>query len=537
MSDTAPTDPVQDPPMDEPQAEDDILQEESPLNFERYENQFALQHKQYMETNFLYLEESDKNFKATFKEMINIEEVNVFFDLETEKNMDDVGFYLNFEEFNAREDPDKVRSLVKECSEILMSNQTNLEVDNKTVDQVVKVLFSEWNYPTLYIHFNLQIQIVVDFFKKIKSDEDRLKKNLKECEENFSFENDDGLKQAIEEVSLYMKKLFKTMSKIRQLKLTFTIPDDRLIGLIDEVPESFSPSLEEIQEMFDEIKLFMSNLGYEFEDLEKQNFEEADEALNRKIVHFADQYLNYLRPSDKSRLESFFVYAYLYRNDRFNEVLNYTSEVLNLMLNKISYYKKAIFLRFFEQKLFVQMKKDIEDLEARSVKILDMNGPIEEFEDLNAKFYTMITAFAFVKSQLVGKKHNEKIFCNPILEVRLPPAMKSLREYEKKMDKVRLELNWIGEYINDLPNYLHASNELKKVEGLLTEKKGKVTMKNMKAAQDILNGFNFERVKAERFFRDVRYQNIELGKEFSRIFERDNIQYNLSRDKVKQVSV
>ena len=93
-----------------------------------------------METNFLYLEESDKNFKATFKEMINIEEVNVFFDLETEKNMDDVGFYLNFEEFNAREDPDKVRSLVKECSEILMSNQTNLEVDNKTVDQVLSSL-------------------------------------------------------------------------------------------------------------------------------------------------------------------------------------------------------------------------------------------------------------------------------------------------------------------------------------------------------------------------------------------------------------
>lgn len=140
MSETVPADPVQDPPLEEPLPEDDILQEESPLNFERYENQFAQQHKQYMETNFLYLEESDKNFKATFKEMINIEEVNVFFDLETEKNMDDVGFYLNFEEFNAREDPDKVRSLVKECSEILMSNQTNLEVDNKTVDQVLSSL-------------------------------------------------------------------------------------------------------------------------------------------------------------------------------------------------------------------------------------------------------------------------------------------------------------------------------------------------------------------------------------------------------------
>ena len=124
------------PPLEN--EEDQQFQEENPLNFERYENQFAKQYTQYLETNFMYLDESDKNFKSTFKEMINIEEVNVFFDLETEKNIDDVGFYLNFEDFNAVEDPDKVRSLIKECSEILMSNQTNLEVDNKTVDQVNK---------------------------------------------------------------------------------------------------------------------------------------------------------------------------------------------------------------------------------------------------------------------------------------------------------------------------------------------------------------------------------------------------------------
>lgn len=327
------------------------------------------------------------------------------------------------------------------------------------------------------------------------------------------------------------------MSKIRQLKLTFTIPDDRLIGLIDEVPESFSPSITEIMEMFDEIKLFMSNLGYEFEDLEKQKFEEADEALNRKIVHFADQYLNYLRPSDKSRLETFFVYAYLYRNDRFNEVLNYTASILNLMLNKISMYKTAIFLRFFEQKLLVQLKKDVEDIETRTSKILEMNGPIEEFEDLNTKYYSMLTAFAYVKSQFSGRKHNEKLFCNSILEIRMPPALKTLREYEKRLDKMRLELNWIGEYINDLPNYLHASDELKKVEKMLTEKKGKVTVKNLRAAQDILNGYNFERNKAERFFRDVQYMNIDLGNEFIKIFERDNIEYNIWRDKAKQVSV
>ena len=130
-----PDDQGNEPLPDEP-VEDEQFQDDNPLNFERYENDYGKRFIEYIKTNFLYLDESDKNFKSTFKEMINIEEVNVFFDLETDKNIDDVGFYLNFEEFNAREDPDKVRSLIKECSEILMSNQTNLEVDNKTVDQV-----------------------------------------------------------------------------------------------------------------------------------------------------------------------------------------------------------------------------------------------------------------------------------------------------------------------------------------------------------------------------------------------------------------
>lgn len=327
------------------------------------------------------------------------------------------------------------------------------------------------------------------------------------------------------------------MSKIRQLKLTFTIADDRLIGLIDEVPESFSPDLEEIQEMFDEIKLFISNLGFEFEDLEKKNFEEADEALNQKVVHFADQYLKYMRPNEKSRLETFFVYAYLYRNDRFNEVLNYTAGVLNLMLKKISLYKAAVFLRFFEEKLFPQLKQEIDDLESRTLNILEINAPIEEFEDLNTKFYKMITAMAFVKSQFASRKHDVKIFNNSCLEVRLPPALKSLREYEKKLDQIRSELNWIGEYINDLPNYQHASDELKKVEGLLKEKAGKVTKTNLKKAHDILNGFNFERNKAEMFAWDVRNQKIRLGELFVARLKNDDGIYQHAREDFKQVRV
>ena len=118
---------------------EDIEEEPEPSNitYDRYDNQYHEQYESYFETNYGYLRDAENNYKESFKNMLDIEEVNVFFDLEMDKNIDDVGFYLNFNEFNAKEDPAKVKDLVQECTEILLSNQTNLDVDNKTVEQVI----------------------------------------------------------------------------------------------------------------------------------------------------------------------------------------------------------------------------------------------------------------------------------------------------------------------------------------------------------------------------------------------------------------
>ena len=60
-----------------------------------------------------------------------------------------------------------------------------------------------------------------------------------------------------------------------------------------------------------------------------------------------------------------------------------------------------------------------------------------------------------------------------------------------------------------------------------------MSLKSLKNAQDILNGFNFERNKAEGFANDVKHQNIQLGKEFIALLKRDD---NIYQD-VNLVSV
>lgn len=110
--------------------------EENNLKYDRYQNKFYDQYKEYVNKHYAYVTETENEIKSGFRSMLNVEEVNVFFDLELEKNIDDVTYYFNFDEFEAKTDPDQVKSLLNESIQILTSNQTNLQVDKKTIEQV-----------------------------------------------------------------------------------------------------------------------------------------------------------------------------------------------------------------------------------------------------------------------------------------------------------------------------------------------------------------------------------------------------------------
>lgn len=106
------------------------------LNYTRLNNQMCQQFQSYLVKHYDRVLQLENDFKNIFEDMVSIEEVNVFFDFEMSRNMDDVDFYINFEEFNAREDPSKIEQLVNECLEIVRTNIDNLNINFKTVQQV-----------------------------------------------------------------------------------------------------------------------------------------------------------------------------------------------------------------------------------------------------------------------------------------------------------------------------------------------------------------------------------------------------------------
>lgn len=109
--------------------------EENNIKYDRYQNKFYENYKEYMNKYYSYVVETENEIKTEFRSMLNVEEVNVFFDLELTKNIDDVTYYFNFDEFEST-DPEQIKSLLNESIQILTSNQTNLEVDKKTIEQV-----------------------------------------------------------------------------------------------------------------------------------------------------------------------------------------------------------------------------------------------------------------------------------------------------------------------------------------------------------------------------------------------------------------
>ena len=112
------------------------LETDNNLNYTRFISSMCQQFEAYMGKDFQYILDHEQSLKDLFRDMLEIEEVNVFFDFELNRNLDDMEFYISFNDFNAKEDPNKIKTLVQESLEILKSNDTNIDVDFKTIEQV-----------------------------------------------------------------------------------------------------------------------------------------------------------------------------------------------------------------------------------------------------------------------------------------------------------------------------------------------------------------------------------------------------------------
>ena len=336
----------------------------------------------------------------------------------------------------------------------------------------------------------------MDFFRKINPEEDSIKDAFKNSEKDFGFENSESIKDTLQDVIIYSKKIMKVLNKIRHLKLTFTIEDERLINLVDQASEEEVITSHMVKDNYLESKDVLKDMVESFEYLNSQPFEDADETLNRQVRAHANNYMKFFKTNDVSILEEFFLNCYLYRNEKFNEVLNSCAEFLNLILKKLNIYKTVIFLKYYDANIERVLKANVTELKSKIEGVISHNTPVAEFERLLQLTLRTSVLINYIKSMLVSKRHNMEVFDNSYLHKRLPEILKELKHFEDDYKQVHKELGHLDNFINMLPDYLRASEDLREYEGNVDPNK-EYQKDGLFSLNKALQGYNLHKSKFE----------------------------------------
>ena len=288
----------------------------------------------------------------------------------------------------------------------------------------------------------------------------------------------------------------KVLNKIRHLKLTFTIEDERLINLVDQANEDEVISSYMVKDNYTQSKDVLNEMVDSFEYLNSQPFEDADDVLNRQVRAHASDYMKFFKTEEVSILEQFFLNCYLYRNEKFNEVLNACAEFLNLILKKLNIYKTVIFLKYYDANIERVLKANVAELKSKIEGVISHETPVQEFERLLQLTLRTSVLINYIKSMLVSKRHNMEVFDNTYLHKRLPEILKELKHFEDDYKQVHKELGHLDNFINMLPEYIRASEVLREYEGNVNPNK-EYQKDGLFALNKALQGYNLHKSKFE----------------------------------------
>ena len=371
--------------------------------------------------------------------------------------------------------------------------------------------------------------MVLNFFNKTVQSEDILKDNFRNAESEFDPNEDENLKLCLDDVATYMKKLHKILTKVRQLKLTFTIEDQRLINLVDQVTDDQIVEMKVLKDMYEETKITITEIIDEFEEVDLLPFEDADDELNNRLKDITVMYLGFFKSEKDLVLEHFFLNCYLFRNEKFNEILNHTATFLNLVLKKINIYKTAIFIHFYDEQILRVLKANTDELNDKLRSILEHENPVAEFERLLQLTLKTSVLINYIKSMIVSKKHNDEVFANSFLRRKLPEVLIELKNFEDQYKKVQKELGHLDHFINLLPEYLHATREMKTFLGNVKpntqyNKEGLFNLNNA------LQSYNSQKVLFENLILHPKEYNSQCLKLIDQILQDNNsIYYDLKQ--------
>lgn len=86
---------------------------------------------------------------------------------------------------------------------------------------------------------------------------------------------------------------------------------------------------------------------------------------------------------DGSPLDQFFISLYQFRDKVYENVIDYTSDSVNLVLMKIQIYRAFIFVGFYKKKIQPEIEKQVKMVQIKLGDIYKSPSPELEFETIS----------------------------------------------------------------------------------------------------------------------------------------------------------
>lgn len=480
------------------------MQRQTFINVTRFSTDLSKQFDSYVNSKFPYMAQLDQYLKFHFKNLEEEEETNVFFELETTELINEIDQVVVSDNFTVTEDEERVVSVLTQMSNIINGNVKNNKIMLKALEN---------------------IHLIINFCDSLKTNRTEIQETLSEAEKIFDLVNTpQNLKPALTTAQDVCMRMIKAVSKVKKTQMTFTVSDELLSSLVENL-EGTDVTLQEVMQNFDACSAFFERLDEEVDYLLEKDFKVQSDEIDAKVRNSVSLFAKFFE-NPNNHLTMFLAQCYAYRDRIINDLSDEASSFASLLLKKLTCYRTFLFLKYFEENMESELDKDIKRMGQRISGFFDTRSPIQEFTDLTNQASKTSILIYFVKNALVNKKTDHIIFNNPVLNTQIPQLILKIEKLHQNLIVIENELKIIQVIVQDFDKYIEATNYLKQINAKSNEKGDRINiqkaLRNLKKESDkldyLLYDFRGWKLSAYRQVRDVLDGNYLIAQEYKVLF-------------------
>lgn len=443
-----------------------------------------------------FIRNLELSIKAGFKDAEEDEEINAFFELEVTSLIDELNFHLvSFDSFSAADNVERVKKFLEQIQRVLYGSLKNNEITLKALDN---------------------IQLITSFFESLENRTEDALGRISIVEKDFDMTNTPvKLKTALGSLEEVCLTMMKAIRKMKKTQLTFTIDDQLLSSLIQQMSTN-EITLNSVMERFDRANEVLADLQRELEALSKVDLTPKNNDIDMRIKQVSKSFIQFFT-DPSNHVNQFLVSCYLYRESLIEDYMGKSSDLANLALNKLRSYQVFAFLKYYDETIEADLDRGLKTLAKNSKRFFEERSLSQDFENSNELASYVRLTLLFIRSFLSGRQVDEKIFDNSYLKERMPKVGAKIDKQTLKIEKISRELELAEVLIPFYDDYAQATAQLKQINLRTTKSEEKLQI------QRSIRKFMIETKKLERVIYDYKGSSTAVYQQIYDIVEGNKI--------------